>query len=246
MQRLRNRSEEILILTGGLGTRLGDLTKGMPKPMLRIHEKPFLESLIAKLKALAFTEIIMLVSYRADQIMEYFGDGKRWNVNIRYSVETQPMGTAGAIKSAEHLIKGTGEDFLILNGDSFLDYDYGKLIKFHRRTGSNFTMALTKVQYADRYGAVAINRRNQIIRFSEKDNHSGPQLINTGVYVVNKAVLSLIPADKPCSLEREIFPNLIGKRCYGLPVEGYFIDIGTPESYHKALKEFKTMEMQYD
>jgi NDP-sugar pyrophosphorylase family protein len=214
--------------------------------MLRIHDKPFLEYLIIKLKTLSFRDVILLTGYRGQQIMEYFGKGRHWGVSIRYSNEMQPKGTAGAIKYAENLIDGSEGDFLVLNGDSFLDYDYRKLIEFHKTSKSILTMALTKVKDTGRYGSVTINNRKEIVSFSEKNTHSGSKLINAGVYVMNKSVLTQIPTDKPCSLERDIFPKLIGNRCYGVPVEGYFIDIGTPESYQKATKEFKERGALHD
>jgi NDP-sugar pyrophosphorylase family protein len=178
--------------------------------------------------------------------MDYFGDGEQWGVNIRYATETEPMGTAGAIKSAEKLIEESQKDFLVLNGDSFLEYDYRKLIEFHKTSKSNLTIALTLVQNTGRYGSVTINNRREIVSFSEKNQHSGSKLINAGVYVMNKTVFAEIPQNKPCSLERDIFPKLIGNRCYGVPVEGYFIDIGTPESYQKATKEFKERGALHD
>ena len=148
-----------LILAGGFGTRLGDITREIPKPMVSIVGKPFLEHQINFLKENGVTEVILAVHYMADKIKSYFGNGMRWGITITYSEEEFPLGTAGAIKNAEKYI---GETFIVLNGDSYSHIDLKKLIDFHKEGGSLGTIGITKVKDTSQSGKVSISN-NKII-----------------------------------------------------------------------------------
>ncbi len=219
---------KVLVLAGGMGTRLRGIVNDRPKPMAPVLSRPFLEYLVSQLKRHGLTDIILCVGYLGEQIEEYFDDGHRWGVHISYSHEKEPLGTGGAIKLARKLVQE--ENFLVMNGDSFLDVDLNTLIDYHLERKALATIALVETGDPIRYGVVEINENREIESFVEKGHSSRSKLINGGIYMLNKKVFDYIPEGK-VSLEKEVFPNLIGKGFYGLPVKGFFIDIGVPEAY---------------
>jgi NDP-sugar pyrophosphorylase family protein len=174
----------------------------------------------------------MCTVYLADQIESEFGNGSVLDVEIKYSKETLPLGTAGAVKLAEHHLEAASE-FLVMNGDSFLEIDLHQLIRFHREHGALVSMAVVGVEDASRYGTVRMDTNQKVIRFLEKAGSSGPGLINGGVYVFDRSVLEHIP-NGPGSLEKDVFPQLLSKGVFALEHHGMFIDIGTPEDYGRA------------
>jgi len=220
-----------LILAGGFGTRLKDIVKDVPKPMALVHEKPFLLRQMLLLKEQNIDEIILGVHYMANKIKSYFGNGKGFGLNIRYSEEETPLGTAGAIKNAERYVDDT---FFVLNGDSYAKIDMMDFLKFHNAKKSSFTISLAKSSETSRYGGVVLEG-NKVKEFSEKkeeDSKGLEKLINAGVYIFEPEILNLIEQNKNVSLEREVFPKLASDgRLYGYAYDGYFIDIGTPEGY---------------
>ncbi len=223
-----------LILAGGLGTRLQSVLKDRPKPMAKAGGKPFLEYLVEQLRAQGFRELVFCLGHLADQVHHYFGDGQPWGVQIDYSVETQLLGTAGAIKNAQHFIDAT---FLVLNGDSYLDTDLRSVVQSHRRRHNANprtvgTIAAVAVDEAAAYGTLELGPQMRIVRFREKAS-TGWDWINGGAYVLEPQLLDFIPAGQVVSIERETFPLVLqrGYRLYAYPVEGFFVDIGTPEGY---------------
>lgn len=232
-----------VILCGGLGTRLRSIIDNLPKPMASIAGRPFLEYLILQLKRQGFRDILLCTGYLGEKVREYFSDGKNWGVNILYSHEPEPLGTGGALKLAQKLIYG--DDFLLMNGDSFLDVDFNKLINYHLKNKALATIALVEVENPARYGVVEIDETGKIKNFVEKTKSSRSKLINGGVYMFNRKVFNYIPEGK-VSLEKEVFPQLIGKGFYGMPIKGFFIDIGIPEDYKWLQENFhillKTLE----
>lgn len=198
--------------------------------MAPVAHRPFLEYLILQLKRHSLTDIVLCTGYLGEQIERYFGDGSRWGVHISYSREREPLDTGGAIKLAEKLVKE--ENFLVMNGDSFLEVDLNELIDYHLKRKALITMALVEVEHPRRYGAVEINEDGEIKSFVEKGETSGSKLINGGIYVLNKKVFDYIPEGK-ASLEKEVFPKLVGRGFYGILVKGFFIDIGVPEDYQR-------------
>jgi len=233
---------QILILAGGLGSRLQKIVSDYPKSMVLIRDKPFLEYLILQLKKYDLTKIVLCIGYLRENIKEYFQDGTRWGVEIEYSEEEKPLGTGGAIKLAESFI--SSDNFLVLNGDSYLDIDFNELIEFHKLRQALVTLALVQVSRPDRYGLVEIDKSSHITSFREKGAISKSNLINGGVYVFQKEVLNFI-SESSVSLEKDIFPKLIGNRFYGKPQRAYFIDIGVPQDYKRVQKEFWKLKNAY-
>ncbi|ODS37789.1 MAG: hypothetical protein A7316_01550 [Candidatus Altiarchaeales archaeon WOR_SM1_86-2] len=219
-----------LILAGGEGTRLRPLTNNIPKCMVPIDEKPFMKYIISFLKKQNIREIVMSVGYLRENIIKYFGDGKSFGIRVEYAVEDELRGTAGAIKNAENFID---DRFLVLNGDTFFSLNLMDFKKFHMEKNAMCTIALTKLNSADRYGTIDVRRSGEIMGFFEK-KMSGKSIINAGFYLFELEMFDHLP--KKGSLETDVFPLLVGK-IYGYISKGYFIDIGTHESYDKIKSE---------
>lgn len=226
----------VLILAGGLGTRLRAAFNNGPKCMAPVGGRPFLEYLLSHIRRFGFSRVVLCVGYGQGQILESIGSGRLKGFEIRYSAETEPLGTGGALKRAESLIDK--RDFLVFNGDSFLAIDLQQLVEEHLWSGAWATVALTKVHNSARFGSVVLAANGLIREFREKDPAvCGPNMINGGVYVLNRQVLDLIPESGAVSLEREIFPRLLTRGIQGFICDGYFIDIGIPEDFERAQVE---------
>ncbi|PZD97014.1 NDP-sugar synthase [Paenibacillus sambharensis] len=224
-----------LLLAGGLGTRLRPLTEQLPKPMAPVGNRPWLEHLILQLKEQGIGEFVITLKHYPELIRSYFGDGSRFGVSIAYTVEEEALGTAGAIKNAEHLL---GERFLVFNADVIQKVDILPLIEFHKQHGGSATIGLTRVEDPSQFGVVDITPSGRILKFIEKPpiGQAPSDLINAGVYLLDRQVLSLIPAGREVSIERETFPLLIqqGLGAYGCHMRGYWLDMGTRERYRKV------------
>jgi GDP-mannose 4,6-dehydratase len=237
---------QALILAGGLGKRLRPITETIPKPMVEINGKPFLEHILNHLKKYGIRKIILCVGYLGDKIEEYFGDGRKFGLEIKYSYEQELLGTAGAIKNAEHLIET--ENFIVLNGDTYSLIDIDALLKSHN---PNFllTMVVTPATNPQEQELVEVEN-GKIIRFLRRntlehekylEKNSIP-LINAGFYVFNKSILNLIPKNEKVSLEKEIFPSLIGK-IGSFEYKGYFKDIADSQLCKELEEYFKIKRM---
>lgn len=231
-----------IVLVGGLGTRLRSVFGSAPKCMAPIGDRKFLEYLFDWLNSWGLKEVILCVGYQGTAIQQWLDDVKQCNgLKISYSVETKLLGTAGAIKNAEHL--GLGSLLLVLNGDSFVDVDLRDMLRFHRVRKALATIALVRAPDSSRFGSVQLGPRGEIKCFKEKDQSdmslSIPQshLINAGVYLFEKKILDYIAVAKPVSLEKDVFPKLVGAGLYGFESNGYFIDIGVPQDYRRAQVE---------
>jgi NDP-sugar pyrophosphorylase family protein len=220
------------LLVGGLGTRLQSVLPSTPKPLARVGNMPFLELLVLQLRSQGIRRIVMCTGHLASQIEEEFGDGHKWDVAINYSQELQPLGTAGAVKLAEGYLK-RASDFLVMNGDSFLEVDLRQFIQFHREHGGLVSLAVRKVPDAARYGTVHMDANHRVVGFSEKTGAAVPGVINGGVYMFNRAVLDQLPQG-PASFEKNVFPQVLEQGVYAQEQHGMFIDIGTPEDYARA------------
>jgi len=223
-----------LILAGGLGTRLRHVVSDRPKPMALAGGKPFLEYQIEFLRAQGWTDIVLCLGHQAGQISQHFRDGRKWGVRIRYAVETELLGTAGALRNAAPFIDGP---FLVLNGDSYLQADLPALLAFHRgqRAADPQTigaLAAVHVEDASAYGTLELDEGQRIRSFREKAS-AAAGWVNGGIYVLEPEILSHIPPGRPVSLEKETFPLLLerGYRLYAHPVSAFFVDIGTPAGY---------------
>jgi len=230
--KMKQENIPAILLVGGKGTRLQAIVSSKPKPLALVGNIPFLELLVMQLRAQGIHRMIMSTGHLAEQIEETFGDGGRWNSDIRYSRESQPLGTAGAVKFAESYLEESS-DFLVFNGDSFMEIDIPEFLRFHRQHGGVVSMAVRKVPDAARYGTVQVDGLNRIIGFSEKTGSTSAGVINAGVYVFKRAVLQKI-SPGPSSLEKDLFPKLLKQGMYALEHDGMFIDIGTPEDYARA------------
>jgi NDP-sugar pyrophosphorylase family protein len=221
-----------VLLVGGLGTRLRSILPSTPKPLASVGNRSFLELLVRQLSYQGIRNLVMCTGYLSDQIEDQFGDGKAWDVAIEYSRELSPLGTAGALKLARPYLRDV-PDFLVMNGDSFVDVDLRRLICFHREHGGVASMAVLRVDNAARYGTVKMGEGKRVAGFSEKTSSESSGIVNAGVYVFDSVVLDYI-ADGPTSLERDVFPRIIDHGAYALEHNGMFIDIGTPEDYARA------------
>jgi D-glycero-alpha-D-manno-heptose 1-phosphate guanylyltransferase len=221
-----------VLLVGGMGTRLRTVLPNTPKPLAAVGDKSFLDLLVRQLRYQGIRRLVMCTGYLSDQIEKAFGDGHDSNVAIKYSREPQPLGTAGALKLAQRYLQDVAE-FLVMNGDSFLEIDFSKLMKFHRQHGGIATMAVRQVENAGRYGTVQVNASGHVRGFAEKTGSGAPGLINAGVYVFSSAIFQYLP-EGPASLETDVFPRLLDHKMYAVQQHGLFIDIGTPEDYARA------------
>lgn len=220
---------QAVILAGGLGTRLKPITETIPKPLVEIDGKPFLEHLLIHLKNSGIEQIILCVGYLGEKIEDYFGDGSRLGLKIRYSYERELLGTAGAIKNAERLIET--ENFIVLNGDTYTQLDFNALLNYHHSLDLPITMTVAPASNPLEQELVEIiegkiisfYRRNTLVHkeFLKKEQITR---INAGVYVFNKSILKLIPSNEKVSLEKEIFPSLTGK-IGAFEYVGYFKDL---------------------
>lgn len=229
---------EAIILAGGMGTRLRPVVSDIPKCMALVAGKPFLYYLLTSLETAGFEHVILSLGYKHEMIEDYVRKG--WEMKITSVIETQPLGTGGAVKFA--LSSASCKDVFVLNGDTLLNVDYRQMHHFHNKTNAKATLALKEMCDFDRYGAVETGVNSRIVRFMEKQ-YCRKGLINAGVYVLNKNTLTGFP--EKFSLEKEFFERIVSEDSLsGFPVEGYFIDIGIPEDYSRAQTDFANGKYQ--
>jgi mannose-1-phosphate guanylyltransferase len=221
-----------VILVGGEGTRLRPLTYSIPKPMIPLANRPFLEHVIAYLKSHGIDDIVLSMCYRPDVIEKHFGDGRDFGIKLAYAVETSPLGTAGGVKNVEDHLDGT---FFVFNGDVLTDLDLTAMLKAHRERGAKVTLGLTPVEDPTAYGLVETESDLRVKAFVEKPtwDRVTTNLINAGTYIVEPEVMGHVPRDTFYMFERGLFPLLLknGEPVYGFPSDAYWIDVGTPEKY---------------
>lgn len=225
---------EAIILAGGAGTRLQGVVRDVPKPMADINGKPFICYLLDYLAAYDVKKILLSVGYRYEIIRDYFGSQYK-DMDIRYVIEDKPLGTGGALKKA--LMVAEGEEFIVLNGDTFFNLNLGKMVSFHRAENSMLTIAVKPMHDFDRYGTVIIKDK-RAVSFEEKSfKHFG--YINGGIYVIKKTISEFFDYDKNTfSFETDFLYKKINDiyPCVFI-CDDYFIDIGIPDDYKKAQKE---------
>jgi mannose-1-phosphate guanylyltransferase len=221
---------QALILAGGEGTRLRPLTSTVPKPVVPLVDRPFLAYMLEWLARHGADDVIMSCGFGAGAVRDALGDGSAFGVKLRFVEEPEPRGTAGALKYAEEFLD---ERFLMLNGDVLTDLDVSGQLEQHERTGATATLALTPVDDPTAYGLVRINDDCAVTEFVEKPSPDqiDTRNISAGVYVLERSVLELLHAGEPASIERDVFPRLVGDGLYGCVSRGYWLDIGTPERY---------------
>jgi mannose-1-phosphate guanylyltransferase len=224
-----------LILAGGLGTRMRPLTHTRPKHLLPIANRPHIEHVLNLLTACGVREVAMLTSYLAEAFRAALENGSRRGIRIEIAHEREPLGTAGALKNAEGLV---GEDtFLVLNGDILTDFDVGSLVEFHSARGAEVTILLAPVEEPSAFGVVSTDATGRVIEFMEKPSPENvtTNLINAGVYVMEPSVMARIPYGEVYSAERQLFVEVAAAGLmYALPMDSYWMDVGTPEKYLQA------------
>lgn len=219
-----------MILVGGQGTRLRPLTSTVPKPVVRLVDRPFIAFMLEWLRGHGVDDVIMSCGFLADGVRDVLGDGSQLGIRLRFVEEPHPLGTAGALKLAEPMLD---ERFLMLNGDVLTDIDLGAQIAQHAETGARATLSLVPVDDPSAYGVVVLEDDRSVRDFVEKPSPgSAPSnLISAGAYVLEREILDLIPPERTVSIEREVWPQLVGDGLYGFPSDGYWLDIGTPARY---------------
>ncbi len=227
---------QALVLAGGEGTRLRPLTLTIPKPAIQLVDRPFLRHMIDWLARYGVDEVIVASGFGAGVLREALAEGEGTGPGVTYVEESEPLGTGGPLRLAAE--KGIlGERFLVLNGDVLSDLDLGELMRAHEERGAVATLALHPVDDPSSYGLVRREAATgEVIEFLEKP---GPGDIDTneisaGAYVMERGVLDLIDPGRMVSIEREVFPRLVGAGLYGHGLNGYWMDIGTPERYLQA------------
>lgn len=234
---IKTKDIDVVILCGGKGKRLQPIVNDRPKPMAKIGGRPFLDILIDYVARFAFRRFILCVGYRGDFIRKYYRN-KEIPFTILFSKEESPLGTAGAIKNAEPLIKSN--PFLVMNGDSICRIDLNEYINFHIKKKALFSMALSDIQTTDDCGKVTLNKSGRITAFNEKiRTELKENFTNVGIYLLNKSIFSEIPKNKKCSIEYEIFPSIVNRRFYGFITQEWLMDIGTPERFMRAKNRIK-------
>jgi mannose-1-phosphate guanylyltransferase len=221
---------QAVILVGGEGTRLRPLTSTVPKPVVPLVDRPFISFMLEWLCSHGIDDVIMSCGFLATSVRNVLGDGSAYGIRLRFVEEPDPRGTAGALKFAESLLD---ERFLMLNGDVLTDIDLTGQIAQHTRTGAKATLALVPVEDPSAYGLVHLEEDRAVRDFVEKPSPDrvDTNLISAGAYVLEREILELVPRGRNVSIEREVWPQLIGAGLYGFPSESYWLDIGTPARY---------------
>jgi mannose-1-phosphate guanylyltransferase len=225
---------QALILVGGEGTRLRPLTSTLPKPVIPLVGRPFIGYMIEWLRGHGVDDVILSCGFMADGVRSVLGDGAGHGVRLRYVEEPEPLGTGGALKFAEDLLD---ERFFMLNGDVLTDMDLTAQLAQHESTGAQATLALIAVEDPSAYGLVRRADDHSVTEFLEKPSASeiDTNLINAGAYILERTVLDgMPPAGTNVSIERDVFPALVGDGLFGYASDGYWLDIGTPERYLQA------------
>ncbi len=223
------------ILAGGAGSRLRPAVTGRPKALANVGERPFLTYLFDQLVAAGARDVVLCTGYLGDQIAMIFGESYD-TLRLDYSQESTPLGTAGALRLALPLFNSN--PVLVMNGDSYCDANIREFWFWHGSRQANATLLLTKIFNTERFGQVKVDADGKVTDFKEKSSGQGPGWINAGIYLLNRDFLEEIPANRPVSLEKEIFPAWIGRGLYGFRSEARFMDIGTPEAYAGAQSFF--------
>jgi dTDP-glucose pyrophosphorylase len=229
----KEKANKVILMVGGLGTRLRPLTDNIPKPMLKVGNKPILETILLNFKKYGFKNIILCVSYKSEIIENYFGDGSKFDLNIKYIHENKRMGTAGALSLIEEVIE---ESFFVMNGDLLTNINFENMMNYHNQNNAMATMGVREYDFQVPYGVVNVNGEN-ILSIEEKPVHNF--FVSGGVYILNKNTLDYIPNNKYYDMPT-LFEKLIKekKKTISFPIREYWIDIGRLEEYKKANEEY--------
>jgi mannose-1-phosphate guanylyltransferase/phosphomannomutase len=228
-----------IVMAGGQGSRLQPLTLTRPKPLVPVANRPVMTHILEWLRDHGFSEVLVTLHYRADDIRRAFGDGRTLGLKITYRVEEKPLGTAGSVKYAEDWIGG--EPFLVASGDALTDVDLDALRQRHRETGAWLTLGLKQVQDPSQYGVVELDERGKVARFQEKPGRGQAfsNLANTGIYCIEPQVLERVPNGRAYDWSRDVFPQLMaeGLPLFGHSLDGYWCDIGSMSDYRRGQRD---------
>ena len=227
-----------LFLVGGSGTRLRPFTDYLPKPMIPLMGRPLLERTFERLPECGVHDVVLSACYQPDKIINHFEDGDKFGLHMTYVLEKEPLGTGGAIGNARQHFD---DSFFVFNADILCDISLADMLAFHRRKGADVTIAATWVEDPTPYGTIRYDSSGSILDFTEKPRPEevSSHYINAGIYLFEPQVLDAIPAGRPVSVEREIFPKLLesGRRMAVYRDVGYWMDIGTPQKYVQAHRD---------
>ena len=228
------KTNRVILMVGGLGTRLRPLTQDTPKPMLKVGNKPILQTIVEKFAEYGFVNITMCVNFNASIIRDYFGDGKEFGVNIDYVLEEKRMGTAGALSL---LKERPSEPFFVMNGDLLTNVNFEHIFNYHTLHKATATMCVREYDYEVPYGVVKMND-NKITAIAEKPVQKF--FVSAGIYMLSPEILDLIPKnefyDMPALFEKLI---KLSKNVISFPIREYWLDIGRMEEYQRANEEYK-------
>ncbi|MFC1496278.1 sugar phosphate nucleotidyltransferase [Candidatus Margulisiibacteriota bacterium] len=227
------KKKKVFVLAGGMGTRLYPLTVNIPKPLIPVTNMPILELIINQvLKKHGYTDITFILYHQAELIKKYFGSGKRYGVNIEHVIAPKNLGTAGALKYAA---KKQDSPFLVFSGDVLTNFNLDSMLDFHLEKKAMATVALTKISDPMAYGIARLDKKKRINTFLEKPDWSEvfSDLVNAGIYILDPAILNLIPEDKKFDFSRDLFPLMLRKKAdlYGWKASGFWKDIGSINEY---------------
>ena len=234
-----------VILAGGQGTRLKPLTENFPKPMVPVLGKPIMEHIVRHLASHGFTELFTTLHYRPRVIRDHFGDGSDFGVNMRYTLERKPLGTAGSVKLGANYLCQT---FLVIAGDALTDFDLGAFYRFHQDRGAKVSLCLKRVPDPGEFGVVVADENGLVQRFLEKPGVSEvfSDTVNTGIYLIEPEILEEVPADVPYDFANDLFPKLLARdiAIHAHVAEGYWSDIGTLEQLKQSHWDFLDGKLQ--
>lgn len=239
LQSLRPRLKKAFILAGGQGIKMRPFTYEMPKSMLPVHNRPILEYIVELLRNNDIREITILVGHLGEKIKAHFGDGSKFGVKISYLEEKKPEGTSRPLLRIKKYLKK--EPFLMIYGDVLVDINLKEFFDFHQEHGGLASVALSSVAEPSPYGVVKL-RGNKVLGFEEKPkkNQKLSRLVSTGIYILEPRIIEYVPEKIYSMLEEDILPRLAKEgQLFGWPFEGVWFDVGTPEIYERALKEWK-------
>lgn len=225
----------VVILAGGLGTRLQSIMHDRPKALAEVRGRAFLSYILDQIANIGVSSVVLCTGYMGDQVRSTFGDSYK-RISLIYSQELSPLGTAGALRFAMPLFKSN--PILVMNGDSICLADLRLFWDWHHAKGAEASLLLSHVPDIQRYGQIQINEENVVLRFSEKGLKSGQGWINAGIYIIAKSLIENIPTGCVVSLEQDMFPMWVGHGFYGYRSNARFIDIGTPKSLSSADRFF--------
>ena len=229
----KDKTNRVILMVGGLGTRLRPLTENTPKPMLKVGNKPILQTIVEKFAEYGYTNIVMCVNYKSHVIENYFGDGSEFGVSIEYVLENQRMGTAGALSLLK--VKPT-EPFFVMNGDLLTNVNFAHLDDYHLSNNAMATMCVREYDFQVPYGVVSI-KNSKILSIEEKPTHKF--FVSAGIYMLSPEILEYIPQNQFYDMPT-LFEDLIGenKNVVSFPLREYWLDIGRMEEFEKANQEY--------